>query len=71
MARPEAEHPPAGHGVKIVEIPCSGKVDARVEPPAIPPIVGASGSPVIARRCGGWIFQRVGGDLRAGVALPR
>jgi len=36
-ARPEAEHPPVGRGVEIVEIPYSDEADARVEPPAIPP----------------------------------
>ena len=37
MARPEAEHPPMGHGVEIVEIPCSDEAVTRVEPSAIPP----------------------------------
>jgi len=37
MARLEGEHPLVGHGVEIVEIPCSGELGARVEPPAIPP----------------------------------
>ena len=37
MARPEAEHPPAGHGVEIVEIPYTGEAGARVEPPVIAP----------------------------------
>ena len=37
MARLEAEHPSVSHGVKIVEIPCSGEVGTRMEPPAIPP----------------------------------
>jgi len=37
VARPEVEHPPMGHGVEIVEIPCSGEAGARVEPPAILP----------------------------------
>ena len=36
MARPKAEHPPAGHGVEIGEIPYSSMVGAR-EPVAIPP----------------------------------
>ena len=38
MARPEGEHPPAGHGVEIVEIPCSGEASIRVEPPTISPL---------------------------------
>ena len=37
MARPEVEHPPASHGVEIVEIPCSSEASTGVEPPAIPP----------------------------------
>ena len=36
MARPEAEHPSVGHGVKIVETPYSGEVGTRVERLAIP-----------------------------------
>ena len=36
MARPEAEHRPAGRRVDRVEIPCSGEVGTRVELPAIP-----------------------------------
>ncbi|XP_066357595.1 uncharacterized protein [Miscanthus floridulus] len=36
-ARPEVEHPPAGHGVEVVEIPYSDEAGTRVEPPAIPP----------------------------------
>ena len=37
IARPEAEHPPMGCGVKVAEIPCSGEAGARVEPPVVPP----------------------------------
>ena len=36
MARPEAEHPLAGHMVEEVEIPYSGEAGTRVEPLAIP-----------------------------------
>jgi len=36
-ARLEAKHPLVGHGVKIVEIPCSDEAGIRVEPLAIPP----------------------------------
>jgi len=35
-ARLEVEHSPTGHGVEIVEIPCSGEAGTRVEPSAIP-----------------------------------
>jgi len=37
VARPEAEHPPMGHGVEIVEIPCSDEAVTRVEPSSVPP----------------------------------
>ena len=37
VAKPEAEHLPAGHGVEVVEIPYSGEAGTRVAPPAIPP----------------------------------
>ena len=37
MARPEAEHLPAGYGVEVVEIPSAEEAGTRVEPPAIPP----------------------------------
>ena len=36
MAKPEAEHPPVGRGVEIVEIPCSSEARTRVESPVIP-----------------------------------
>ena len=37
MARPEVVHLPMGHGVLVVDIPCSSEVGTGVEPPAIPP----------------------------------
>ena len=33
-ARPEAEHPPAGHEIEVVEVPSDGKAGDRVELPA-------------------------------------
>lgn len=38
VARPEVEHLPMGHGVKVVEVPCTSEAGTRVEPPAIPPL---------------------------------
>ena len=35
-ARLEAKHPPVGHEVEIVEIPCSSEARTRVESPVIP-----------------------------------
>ena len=57
-ARPEAEHPPVGRGVEVVEIPYSGEAGAGVEPPTIPPsqelvVVRSSHNVVAARSSSG------------------
>ena len=63
MARPEVEHPPASHGVEIVEIPCSGEAGTRVEPSAIPlsqelAVVQSSHDVVVARSSSGFEVTR-------------